>query len=79
MLYIPSTLSLSDSPPQNVEVYLGLSDGVYFLAGFCKGILDEDCEVQVSGENMVRFVQVKMRPSEAPLQLCEVLVLGFKQ
>ncbi|KAH3715767.1 hypothetical protein DPMN_058480 [Dreissena polymorpha] len=67
-----------DSPPQIVEVYLGLSDGVYSLEGFCNGILDGDCEVQVSGENLVRFVQVKMRPSEAPLQLCEVLVLGFK-
>ncbi|KAH3706053.1 hypothetical protein DPMN_065432 [Dreissena polymorpha] len=79
MLYIPSPLSLSDSPPQNVEVYLGLSDGVYSLEGFCNGILEGVCEVQVSGENMVRFVKVKMRPSEVPLQLCEVLVLGFKQ
>ncbi|KAH3706035.1 hypothetical protein DPMN_065414 [Dreissena polymorpha] len=62
---------------KDVEVYLGLSDGVYSLEGFCNWILDGDCEVQVSGENLVQFVQVKMRPSEAPLQLCEVLVLGF--
>ncbi|KAH3715759.1 hypothetical protein DPMN_058472 [Dreissena polymorpha] len=79
MLYIPSPLSLSDSSPQNVEVYLGLSDNGYSLQGFYNVILDGDCEVQVSGENMVRFVKVKIRPSEAPLQLCEVLVLGFKQ